>query len=31
MKHKTAKAVWIIISIVGILAMLLFTIAPAFY
>jgi len=31
MKQKTIKNLWIIISAVGILAMIMFTIAPAFY
>lgn len=30
MKQKTMKNLWIVISIIGILAMLLFTILPAF-
>jgi|GEM_PF-3410084 hypothetical protein len=31
MKRKTIKSIWIIISLLGIMAMLLFTIAPIFY
>jgi len=30
MKKKTKKALWVILAIIGILAMLFFTIAPAF-
>lgn len=30
MKPKTAKRLWIIVSLVGILAMLMFTLMPAF-
>ncbi len=30
MKHKTIKKLWTVIAIVGIIAMLLFTILPLF-
>lgn len=30
MKHKTIKKIWAVIAIVGIIAMLLFTILPLF-
>jgi len=30
MKHKTVKNIWILVAVVGILAMLMFTILPAF-
>jgi hypothetical protein len=30
MKHKTIKKVWIVIAIIGVLAMVLFSILPAF-
>lgn len=30
MKPKTAKKIWFVISLIGILAMLLFTMLPAF-
>lgn len=30
MKHKTVKNLWVVVAILGILAMLMFTILPAF-
>ncbi len=30
MRHKTIKSLWAVVAIVGILAMIMFTIAPAF-
>lgn len=29
MKHKTIKSLWVLVAIIGILAMLFFTILPA--
>jgi len=31
MKQKTLKRLWFVVAIVGIFAMIMFTIAPAFY
>jgi hypothetical protein len=30
MRHKTIKSLWALVAIIGIFAMILFTIAPAF-
>jgi hypothetical protein len=30
MKHKTLKSLWALVAILGILAMVFFTVAPAF-
>lgn len=29
MKHKTAKSLWVIVALLGVIAMVLFTIMPA--
>lgn len=31
MKHKTAKAIWTVVAVVGIFAMLVSTMLPAFF
>jgi len=31
MKQKTLKKLWTVVAVVGIIAMVMFTIAPAFY
>jgi len=31
MKRKTLKKLWFVVAIIGIFAMLLFTVMPAFY
>jgi hypothetical protein len=30
MKHKTLKNLWIVVALIGVLAMIMFTIMPAF-
>ncbi len=31
MRHRTARIVWIFITVIGVLAMVFFTVMPAFY